>query len=73
MLAMRLSYYSTSGYNEMRKWLSLPSTRSIRTALEPFECDPGLLTDALEHIKRGILAGTLEQDCTLMVDEMAIM
>ena len=73
MLAMRLAYYSTSGYCELRKWFSLPSTRAIRTELEQFNCDPGLLTDALEHIKSGVSAGTLEPDCTLMVDEMAIM
>ena len=45
----------------------------IRTELEQFNCDPGLLTDALEHIKSGVSAGTLEPDCTLKVDELVIM
>jgi hypothetical protein len=65
--------YSTSRYNELRKWFTLPSTRSIRTELEKFSWDPGLLTDAFEHIKIEVSAGTLEPDCTSMVDEMAIM
>ena len=72
MLAMRLAYYSTSGYCELRKWFTLPSTRVIRTELEQFNCDPGLLTDALEHIKSGVSAGTLKPDCTLKV-ELVIM
>ena len=55
MLSMRLAYYSTSGYNEIRKWFSLPTTRTIRTELDPFSCDPGLLTDALEHKKKSLL------------------
>ena len=45
MLAMRLAYYSTSGYCELRKWFTLPSTRAIRTELEQFNCDPGLEPD----------------------------
>ena len=44
----------------------------IRTELEQFNCDPGLLTDALEHIKSGVSAGTLKPDCTLKV-ELVIM
>jgi DNA transposase THAP9 len=73
LCSMRLAYHSTSGYNEIRNWFTLPTTRTIRTELEPFSCDPGLLVDALKHIEKEISAGTLEPNCTLMVDEMSIM
>ena len=73
MLSMRLAYHSTSGFNEIRQQFTLPTTRTIRIELSPCGCDPGLLADALEHIKNEISAGKLEPNCSLMVDEMSIM
>ena len=54
----------------MRKSLHLPCSATIRAWAGAIQCEPGFLTDIIEHLQNTLKDD--EKDCILLVDEMAI-
>jgi len=52
------------------KSLHLPCSATIRAWTAAIKCEPGFLTDVIEHLQNTLKDD--EKDCILLVDEMAI-
>ncbi|CAB4032804.1 THAP domain-containing 9, partial, partial [Paramuricea clavata] len=68
--AISLHFYSAKAYKFVRKSLHLPHPSTIRSWASSIECEPGFLSNVIEHLQN-----TLEddnKDCIILVDEMSI-
>ena len=68
--AVSLHFYSPRAYEYVRKFLHLPCSATIRAWAAAIQCEPGFLTDVIEHLQNTLKDD--EKDCILLVDEMAI-
>ena len=68
--AVSLHFYSPRAYEYVRKSLHLPCSATIRAWAAAIQCEPGFLTDVIEHLQNTLKDD--EKDCILLVDEMAI-
>jgi len=64
------SFWSNSGYEDLRKHFCLPSRRTISRKLEGITADPGILTSVIQHIKEQIESGRFGKECVMLIDEM---
>ena len=74
-LAMKLHFYSASGYDKMRKdGLILPHSRTVEKRVARIEVPPGFLKPVLKNLKMQ-LQGMPEsaRKCIVKVDEMDTM
>ena len=68
--AISLQFCSAKAYKFVRKSLHLPHPSTIRSWASSIECEPGFLSNVIEHLQN-----TLEddnKDCIILVDEMSI-
>ena len=70
--ALRQSFWSNSGYEDLRKHFCLPSRRTISRKLEGITGDPGILTSVIQHIKDQIESGRFGKECVMLIDEMCL-
>lgn len=64
--ALTVYYYSPRTYAYLRTVLCLPNPRTLRKWLETINCEPGFMTDAIEHLTNK------EVPYSLVVDSMSI-
>ena len=70
--ALKQIFYSNSGYENLRKTLTLPTRRTILNDLAHVHCSPGHLTNVMQHIKDDIEKKKHGNRCTLVIDEMTV-
>ena len=68
--AVTLHFYSPKAYKYVRKILHLPCQASIRSWAAAINCEPGFLTDVIQHLQTTLDED--DKDCILLVDEMSI-
>ena len=68
--AVTLHFYSPKAYKYVRKILHLPCQASIRSWAAAINCEPGFLTDVIQHLQTTLDED--DKDCILIVDEMSI-
>ena len=68
--AISLHFYSPRAYNFVRRALHLPCPSTIRAWAAVIDCEPGFLSNVIEHLQNGLEENC--KDCILIVDEMAI-
>jgi hypothetical protein len=68
--AISLHFYCPMAYKFVLKSLHLPHPSNIRSWASSIECEPGFLSNVIEHLQN-----TLEddnKDCIILVDVMSI-
>lgn len=70
--AVTVHFYSPQAYNYIRDHLHLPHPATIRKWCASINCQPGVLTDALESLKEKMKEKDINKHCCLMLDSMAI-
>jgi hypothetical protein len=70
--ALTLHYYSPKAYAFMRSELCLPHPDTIRSWCSSIKCSPGFLMDVMKSIGQNAQGNPLLQDCSLIIDAMAI-
>ena len=68
--AVTLHFYSPKAYKYVCKILHLPCQASIRSWAAAINCEPGFLTDVIQHLQTTLDED--DKDCILLVDEMSI-
>ena len=68
--AISLHYYSPKTYTFVRKALHLPHPSTLRAWSSNVECEPGFLANVPESLSEK--ANEVENDCVLLLDEIAI-
>lgn len=70
--AVTLHFYSAQAYEFLREYLHLPHPATIRKWSSSINCQPGFLTEVIDHLKKMVQENTLMKHCTLMLDAMAL-
>ncbi|GFS26769.1 THAP domain-containing protein 9 [Elysia marginata] len=70
--AVTLHFYSAQAYDFLRKFLTLPDVSTIRRWSSSIGCEPGFLSDALDHIAKKKESNLQMADVCIMFDSMAI-
>ena len=70
IFAVTLHFYSPKAYKYVRKILHLSCQASIRSWAAAINCEPGFLTDVIQHLQTTLNED--DKDCILIVDEMSI-
>lgn len=70
--AVTLHFYSAQAYEFVRQYLHLPHPSTIRKWSASLSCEPGFLTEVIDHIKEMAAEDSLKRHCMLVLDAMAI-
>jgi hypothetical protein len=70
--AVTLHFYSAQAYDFLRQYLHLPHPSTIRKWSASLNCQPGFLTEVIDHLKEMSSTDPFKKHCTLMLDAMAL-
>ena len=70
--AVTLHFYSAQAYEFVRQYLHLPHPSTIRKWSASLNCQPGFLTEVIDHIKEMAAEESLKKHCMLMLDAMSL-
>lgn len=71
-LHLKPIYNYNLGYENLRKWFTLPTQKSLNNQIRAIECEEGFLFKVLEQIKRDLDNDKYGPECILSLDEMAV-
>ena len=70
--AVTLHFYSAQAYEFLREYLHLPHPSTIRQWSASLNCQPGFLSEVIDHLKQEAEDNEFMKHCTLMLDAMAL-
>ena len=71
-LAVTMHFYSPQAYDFLQQYLHLPHPSTICAWSASLNCQPGFLSEVIEHLKETKSKDPLKKHCTLMFDAMAL-
>lgn len=70
--AIKQSYFSYKGYENLRKTFTLPTAQSLRRYMSHIECEEGFLEGIIATIKLRMEKGTYQRECIALLDEITL-